>query len=179
MTTARETERCSAPVFPGSGRLRPLGIDEVTITGGFWGERQRVNSEATLPHIRSWLDREGWIDNFDLVAAGTEGAGRRGAVFSDSEIYKYLEAMAWDLRRRPDAARESEFRELVARVGAAQQPDGYLSTAFGSEGQDARWSALDSGHALLSRAPVPSCGRPCSHRSGSRRRADGHRAASG
>lgn len=148
MTTMRETGRASAPVVPGTGRLRPLGLDEVTITGGFWADRQQVNRDATLGHIRSWLDREGWIANFDLAAKGGLPAGRRGREFSDSEVYKYLEALAWELARQPDPARETEFRSLVARVGAAQEPDGYLNTEFGREGQQPRWSALEWGHEL-------------------------------
>ena len=148
MTTMRETGRTSAPVLPGTGRLRPLGLDEVTITGGFWADRQRVNRDATLGHIRSWLDREGWIANFDLAVAGGMPAGRRGREFSDSEVYKYLEALAWELGRQPDPARETEFRGLVSRIGAAQDADGYLNTQFGREGQQPRWSALEWGHEL-------------------------------
>ena len=148
MTTTRETGSASAPVLPGTGRLRPLGLDEVTISGGFWADRQRVNHDATLGHIRSWLDREGWIANFDLAVTGGLPAGRRGREFSDSEVYKYLEALAWDLGREPDPEREAEFRALVARVGAAQDPDGYLNTQFGRAGQQPRWSALEWGHEL-------------------------------
>ncbi len=148
MTTTRETGSASAPVLPGTGRLRPLGLDEVTITGGFWADRQRVNSDATLGHIRSWLDREGWIANFDLAVTGGLPAGRRGREFSDSEVYKYLEALAWDLGREPDPEHEAEFRALVARIGAAQEPDGYLNTQFGRAGQQPRWSALEWGHEL-------------------------------
>jgi hypothetical protein len=36
------------PVAPSSGRLRPLSLAEVEITDGFWGDRQQVNSEATI-----------------------------------------------------------------------------------------------------------------------------------
>lgn len=148
MTTMRETGRTSAPVLPGTGRLRPLGLGEVTITGGFWADRQRVNRDATLGHIRSWLDREGWIANFDLAVTGGLPARRRGREFSDSEVYKYLEALAWELGRLPDPARETEFRGLVSRIGAAQEADGYLNTQFGREGQQPRWSAMEWGHEL-------------------------------
>jgi len=148
MTATPQTRQPSAPVLPGTGRLRPLGLDEVTITGGFWADRQRVNRDATLGHIRSWLDREGWIDNFDLAVTGGLPAGRRGREFSDSEVYKYLEALAWELGRSPDAGLESEFRTLVSRIGAAQEPDGYLNTQFGRDGQQPRWSAMEWGHEL-------------------------------
>ena len=46
--TMTSTITPAAPVVPASGRLRPLGIDEVRITGGFWAQRQAVNGSATL-----------------------------------------------------------------------------------------------------------------------------------
>ncbi|WP_084106586.1 beta-L-arabinofuranosidase domain-containing protein [Demequina sp. NBRC 110056] len=137
-----------APVAPSSSRLRPLGVDEVTITGGFWGRRQDINGSATLAHIKGFLDSEGWLRNFDLVAGGGISAGRRGREFSDSEAYKYLEAAAWELARRPDPQLEATFTETVARIGAAQDPDGYLHTNFGHEDQPARWTDLEWGHEL-------------------------------
>ncbi|WP_157557451.1 beta-L-arabinofuranosidase domain-containing protein [Microbacterium sp. 1.5R] len=149
--TMFDTTAPAAPVVPTHGRLRPLGLDEVRITGGFWADRQAVNGTATLSHIESRLESEGWLPNFDLAAAGTLPDGRRGREFADSEIYKYLEALAWEIGRT-DAAADSDleqrFRRVVDRVAAAQEPDGYLNTMFGREGQDERWSALQWGHEL-------------------------------
>lgn len=150
------------PVAPSTGALRPLGLDEVAITGGPWARRQRVNGTATLDHIGHWLEREGWLANFDLAAAGRLPEGRRGREFSDSEVYKYLEALAWEIGRReasaatgPSSAEasatdalEARFRAVVARIAAAQEPDGYLNTRFGRPGQGARWSDLEWGHEL-------------------------------
>lgn len=137
-----------APVVPSRARLRPLGLDEVRITGGFWGERQRVNAAHTLSHILDRLESEGWLPNFDRAAAGTLPAGRRGREFSDSEVYKYLEAAAWELGRHDDEELERTFRAVVERVGAAQEIDGYLNTEFGRPGQQPRWSDLEWGHEL-------------------------------
>lgn len=137
-----------SPVLPARGVLAPLGLGEVDVTDGFWGRRRDVNRAATLPHIHHWLEREGWIANFDLAAAGRLPEGRRGREFADSEIYKYLEALAWELGASPDEEGEETFRAVVARVAAAQEPDGYLSTAFGRPGQGARWSNLEWGHEL-------------------------------
>ena len=141
----------AAPVVPTRGRLRPLGVSEVRITGGFWGDRQAVNGTATLDHIESRLESEGWLPNFDLAAAGTLPAGRRGREFADSEVYKYLEAVAWEIGRTDaaaDAALEQRFRSVVARVAAAQEADGYVNTMFGRPGQGDRWSDLEWGHEL-------------------------------
>lgn len=138
----------AVPVQPVRGRLQPVPLDDVAIAGGFWGERQERNAVATLAHIEHWLEREGWLANFDAVAAGTVATTRRGREFSDSETYKLLEAMAWELARRPDPDLGRRFDAIVRRVAAAQQADGYLSTAFGSEGQAPRWSDLEWGHEL-------------------------------
>ena len=153
------TRTPSAPVAPSRSRLRPLGLDEVAIRGGFWGHRQEVNGRATLAHIAGWLEREGWLGNFDLAASGRLPEGRRGREFSDSEVYKYLEAVAWEIGRlgaagageagaASAAALETRFRAVVARVAAAQEPDGYLNTNFGRPGQEPRWSNLEWGHEL-------------------------------
>lgn len=138
----------SVPVAPARGARRPLGLDEVRITGGFWAHRQQTNAANTLAHIEGKLESEGWLPNFDLAAAGTLPAGRRGREFSDSEIYKYLEALSWEIGRSGDDALEARLRRIVARVGAAQEADGYLNTQFGRPGQEPRWSDLEWGHEL-------------------------------
>ena len=136
-----------APVSPRSGVLRPLGLDEVRIVGGFWAERQERNARATLQHCFDWMTRLGWIANFDRVASGAqfEHAGRE---FSDSEIYKLLEALAWESARSGDEWAEQTFVDLSARVVAAQQSDGYLNTNFGNPGQQPRYVDLEWGHEL-------------------------------
>lgn len=137
-----------APVAPTAGAQRPLGLDEVRITGGFWARRQRVNAQATLAHIGARLESEGWLANFDLAAQGRLPDGRRGREFSDSEVYKYLEALAWEIGRSGDASLDLRLRATVARIAAAQEPDGYLNTMFGRPGQHPRWSQLAWGHEL-------------------------------
>lgn len=137
-----------APVMPSTGRFHPLGLDQVRLTGGPWARRQEVNATATLAHIEHWLEREGWLGNFDLAVSGGLPEGRCGREFSDSEVYKLLEAMAWELGRRPDDELEHRFDTIVGRVAAAQEPDGYLGTRFGRPGQPPRYSELEWGHEL-------------------------------
>lgn len=148
MTAPTHLSQVAAPVVPSTSRLRVLGLGEVAIVGGFWAGRQDVNAAATLEHIEHWQEREGWLGNFDLAASGGDMAGRRGREFSDSEVYKLLEAMAWELGRRRDPDLEERFGRIVARVAAAQDKDGYLSTKFGRPGQRERYSDLEWGHEL-------------------------------
>jgi uncharacterized protein len=147
MNMTATTRTSATPAAPSRGRLRPLGLADVRIVDGFWKSRQDVNASASLDHIEGWMEREGWIGNFDLTAAGgLPSAGGRD--FTDSEVYKLLEAMAWEIARDDDAALELRFRALVARIAAAQEADGYLNTRFGRPGQPARWSNLEWGHEL-------------------------------
>ena len=136
------------PVHPSTSTWRPLGADEIQVTGGIWGQKQRLNADTILEHCESWMERIGWTGNFDRAAAGTIGAGHSGIEFVDSEIYKLLEAMAWELGREHSGDLERRYQALVERVAAAQRPDGYLHTSFGGSGQPPRYSSLESGHEL-------------------------------
>ncbi|MFT4258292.1 glycoside hydrolase family 127 protein [Microbacterium sp.] len=144
-TVVRRT--ASGPVAPSRGALRPLGLDEVRITGGSWGALQELGADAVIDHCLGWMDRIGWIRNFDRIA-GTASGDHEGIEFVDSEVYKLLEAMAWELGRRPAAPLAERYAGLVDRVAAAQDSDGYLHTSFGHPGQRPRYSDLEWGHEL-------------------------------
>lgn len=144
----RTTTTVVTPVLPSTGALRPLGLEEVTLTGGFWADRQRVNAEATIPHCDHWETRVGWIGNFERALDGTLVEHRTGREFADSDVYKMIEAMAWEVGRTGDPALEARIGELAALIGRVQEPDGYLNTQFGRPGQAPRYSDLEWGHEL-------------------------------
>ncbi|MBL0888272.1 glycoside hydrolase family 127 protein [Myceligenerans indicum] len=140
--------RLARPVAPGTSR-RGTGLGEVRVTGGFWASRLETNASATLGHCQEWMERLGWIANFDRVAAGTTaGHVRPGWQFSDSEVYKLLEALAWEHGRTGDVTVNATFEALAARVVAAQDADGYVNTCYGHAGQAPRYSDLSAGHEL-------------------------------
>jgi uncharacterized protein len=130
--------------------LRPLSATNATITDGFWADRIRLNREQTLPHGFAWLKRSGTLGNF-RVAAGAPGRyealGEQFGViypFLDSDAYKWLEAVGWELGREHDPALAASADEAIEAVRAAQRPDGYLNTyvqvvAPGTEFQNLAW----------------------------------------
>jgi len=144
---AQTDARRARPVVPGR-RRRGLGIGELLLDEGFWGRRQATNAAATLQHCYDWMDRLGWLANFDRVAAGSTGGTRPGWQFSDSEVYKLLEALAWESGRSGDPELESMWEALVERIAAAQDEDGYLNTCYGHSHQPGRYTDLSSGHEL-------------------------------
>jgi DUF1680 family protein len=133
------------PVAPSRGALRPVGLHQVRLTGGFWGQRQAVNGTATIDHCHSWLDRLGWTGNF-RDPHGTPR--RRGREFSDSEVYKLTEAACWETGRPGGTAHGELLAELTALAAGAQAGDGYLHTAWGRPGQPERYSDMNFGHEL-------------------------------
>ncbi len=136
------------PVVPRAGALTPLAPGEVQLTGGFWHDLQRLNATTIIGHCLAWVDRTGWLSNFDRAAAGTIGGQHNGIEFVDSEVYKLLEAMAWEVGSSSEGELAQTFGLLVNRVAAAQESDGYLHTSFGRQGQPARFSNLEWGHEL-------------------------------
>ncbi|MEG2701873.1 MAG: glycoside hydrolase family 127 protein, partial [Clostridia bacterium] len=86
-----------------------LPLSSVTVTDLFWSQVQRLVREVVLPFQWEVLnDRvpgaepSHCIHNF-LVASGAAQGTHEGAVFQDSDLYKWLEAVGYSLTGQPDA----------------------------------------------------------------------------
>lgn len=143
-----------APVQPGiaagalPGRLEPQALTAVNLIGGFWADAQRLNRDSIIPHCDSSLERVGWLHNFQALVDGTLATERRGREFSDSEIYKTLEAMLWEDAREGASALRERIADYTRLLSAAQADDGYLNTYYGHPSGPARYSDLEWGHEL-------------------------------
>jgi uncharacterized protein len=129
-SSTRAGSPVAGPVTPAGDaavRLRPVPMGAVRITGGFWAERQRVNREVAIPAGLRHLESAGNLDNL-RIAAGEKAGEARGLVFMDSDVYKWLEAAAWEYGRDPSLELLEAQRSVTAVVAAAQQPDGYLDS---------------------------------------------------
>ena len=104
----------------------------------FWAPRVAQLRTRTLDVVLERLEKQGAIDNFRRLVDRPELA-RRAMHFSDSDVFKWLEAAI--LAGRFDLA--DPVIDLVERV---QSPDGYVHTYYGAAGHPARWSDLDFGH---------------------------------
>ena len=118
--------------------VQPVPFTAVRVTGGFWHARQEVNRTVTVPFALRQCEDTGRLRNFDLAAetmrrraAGEPGFQQRPATiypFDDSDVYKVIEGAAYALSLRPDPALDRQLDACIARVAAAQEPDGYLYT---------------------------------------------------
>jgi len=136
-----------APTASAGVRLRPIDGRGVVIRDGLLADRQRVNREVTLLRGAEELERAGTFDNL-RIAAGRASGDRRGMVFSDSDVYKWLEALAWECGREPSALLARLARETTELVAAAQESDGYLNSFSQVVDSGWRWTDLEQGHEL-------------------------------
>jgi DUF1680 family protein len=136
-----------APVAPGA--LRPLGVDRVRLgPGGLLGHWRARNADTTLWHCADHLESSGNLGNL-RAAAGEPGAEFSGMWFADSDVYKTLEAAAWELGSAPeDAGLRALVKDTVALLARAQRPDGYLNSYFTVVEPESRWRKPDWSHEL-------------------------------
>ena len=148
-----------APTAGASVRLRPIDGDAMVVRDGFWGAERRSNIDASIPHGLAQLEASGALGNFRNAAAGS-GAYRGGLddagvtfPFLDTDVYKWLEAVAW-ASRDADASLAAIAEPAIAAVMAAQRADGYLGTYVqltgGTPYRDLQWGheLYNVGHLL-------------------------------
>jgi DUF1680 family protein len=87
------------------------------------------------------------IANF-RIAAGEESGDFYGMVFQDSDLAKWIEAVAYSLMTHPDKELEKTIDQTIALIGRAQQTDGYLNTYFTIREPGKRFTNLCECHEL-------------------------------
>ncbi|MGP9539131.1 glycoside hydrolase family 127 protein [Brachybacterium sp. AOP43-C2-M15] len=143
--------RLAAPAIPSDrahAALRPLQPGHAQIDGGFWGERQHRNRIAGLRSGYEQLEASGTFRNF-RVASGVEQGEASGMIFQDSDVYKWVEAVAYELGRSESADLRAMLREVADLIASAQQSDGYLNTVHSlRHTPEERYSHLAWNHEL-------------------------------
>ncbi|MGH3252846.1 MAG: glycoside hydrolase family 127 protein [Trebonia sp.] len=133
------------------------------LTGGLLHAWRRRNAAASMPLALHQLVVAGNLDNLQLAisAAGkpvTPGArasgvtpaadlGYHGPVFMDSDIYKTLEAVGWELGSAPSAALADFAVTTIELLGRVQRPDGYLDSYIQASGEPP-YQNLSSSHEM-------------------------------
>ena len=131
-------------------KLRSVPVSAVTMGDGFWRPRMVANRQRAIPRLYTLLEEHGVLDNFRRLY-GAADVPRRGPLFTDSDLFKWMEAAALVLQGQ-DAAQARDVRELLGRaievVLPAQGEDGYLNTYYVEERADQRFADLPRGHEL-------------------------------
>ncbi|WP_150268699.1 glycoside hydrolase family 127 protein [Paenibacillus tepidiphilus] len=138
----------------GIGTMPANGRYQAAVRDGFWNKYIALVQDVVIPYQYEALhDRvpeaapSYAIANFE-IAAGRRTGEYGGMVFQDSDVAKWLEAVAYSLMLKPDAELERRADEVIDLVGEAQQPDGYLNTYFTIKEPGKRWTNLTDCHEL-------------------------------
>jgi hypothetical protein len=133
---------------------RSVPLANVKVDDVFWNDIQKLVREVVIPYQADVLEdkipvseKSGAIRNFQ-IAAGDEEGEFNGMIFQDSDVFKWLEAVAYSLAIHPDPVLEQKADELIALIGRAQQPDGYLNTYFTIKHPERKWQNLHDCHEL-------------------------------
>jgi len=110
-------------------KLHDIPVRAVTVNSGLWGKRRETNVTRSIPTMHDLLEANGRMDNFRRLI-GKSSAPQRGPVYSDSDVYKWTEAVGFALQSgdRPELRQTAE--KIIADVVAAQEPSGYLNTYY-------------------------------------------------
>ena len=127
--------------------LRTVPVGAVKIGEGFWAPRRKVNVEKSIPTLLQLLEEHGAVDNFRRLS-GRKDVERRGPLYTDSDVYKWMESVAFVLQSEDRPELRKTFDELTEEILAAQEPSGYLNTFFQDDRKHRRWKEMHSGHEL-------------------------------
>ena len=134
--------------------LASLSLSKIHIDDSYWNRYIKLIPSVVLPYQWNILN-DAVIDappsfclhNFKIAAREATGI-RQGTVFLDSDVAKWLEAVAYSLAAHPDAELEATADDVIALLGRAQCKDGYLNTYFTLVENGVRWKNLTEGHEL-------------------------------
>lgn len=135
-------------------KLHPVDLVKIQINDAFWSKHVKLVKETIIPY--QWdamndripdAEPSHCLENFK-IAAGRKDGEYYGAVFQDTDIAKWLEAVGFSLAAYPDPDLEKTADEVIDLIAEAQQEDGYLDTYFIIKEPDRKWKNLCEGHEL-------------------------------
>jgi DUF1680 family protein len=130
-------------------KLRDIPVHAVTITGSFWVKRRDINVSRSIPTMHDLLEANGRMNNFRRLV-GKSQAAQRGPVFSDSDVYKWTEAVGFVLQSGDRPELRATASKVIDEVVAVQEPGGYLNTYYQDDRKSLRMlpQTQTTGHEL-------------------------------
>lgn len=134
--------------------LEPTPFTDVQVNDDFWLPRMETNRTVTIPFAFKKSEDTGRIDNF-AKAGGLMPGKFEGRRYNDSDVFKIMEGAAYSLSLDRNPELEKYMDDLIAKIAAAQEDDGYLFTTRTIDPEnpapgsgEERWSNLGSSHEL-------------------------------
>jgi hypothetical protein len=126
--------------------VKPVPFTAVHFDDAFWAPRIEVNRSVTVPFALAKCEESKRVYHFERAASVLRGEKLEdkappGYPFDDSDLYKVIEGAAYTLSVHPDPKLEAYLDELIRKIAAAQEKDGYLYTTRTIDPQNPhRWA---------------------------------------
>lgn len=166
--TGSSTLNVKVVLPPPADRLDVVYTKKYKIDNPLWNARAKALIVNWIPHCIDQINRtdiprnrgDGGIDNFVEAAKALRGephAAHKGYVFSNAWVHQTVESMSIalmvDPQGDPDIIKAQErmkatLEDWIPKILAAQEPDGYLQTAYTLADRQRwpeRWSASHRG----------------------------------
>ena len=106
-----------------------ISLKQIHVTDNFWNKYVHLVKDVIIPY--QWdilndkledVETSHCIENFKIAAGEKEGEFQ-GAVFQDTDVAKWLEAVGFVLNYERDEKLEELADETIELIGRAQQPE--------------------------------------------------------
>jgi DUF1680 family protein len=120
---ATDARRATGHAYP----IAAVPFSKVRLADTFWTSRVETNRAVTIPFGFKKSEQEGRVRNFEH-AARHDGVYEGKMPFDDTDIYKLIEGASYSLQSHSDPELDRYLDGIIAKIAAAQEPDGYLTT---------------------------------------------------
>ena len=112
--------------------VQPVPFTAVRLNDVFWAPRIETNRKVTIPAAFQKCEESGRVNNFERAAQALRGEPHDMKAppypFDDTDLYKVIEGAAYVLNVQPDPQLDAYVDKMIAKIAAAQEPDGYIYT---------------------------------------------------
>ncbi len=107
-----------------------VSFRDVDIMGGFWASRQLQNYEVTTRAVYERFKEFGRFEAFKFGWKPGDDEKMKPHIFWDSDVAKWIEAVAYILEKRKDDELEAIADEIVDLIEEHQDANGYFNIHF-------------------------------------------------
>lgn len=108
--------------------MKNINFDSIDITGGFWKDFQSLNENKIIYSVYNINKETGRNDM--LITEKVKNKEVKPHIYWDSDVAKWLEAVAYILKKKKDDFLEKEADRLIGLMCKNQAKDGYFNSYF-------------------------------------------------
>ncbi len=149
--TAAGLFTCASAVNKPAQPIKQVPFTQVHFTDNFWAPRIEINRTVSIPSAFKECEKNGRFDNFALAGKLIKGEHKGDFSFDDTDPYKIIEGASYSLAAKYDKKLDAYLDSVINLIGAAQEPDGYLTTCVTNKCTrlsgwwgNARWEKINS-----------------------------------